>query len=81
MTWIIIGAAIGFFVGGAIGTIVAPQRARKILDALPEQLSAIRNAAEQAAGEAEETVRRRSQRSQRSRGRRRRRSRGRRSRT
>ncbi len=78
MTWIIIGAAIGFFVGGAIGTIVAPQRARKILDALPEQLSAIRNAAEQAAGEAEETVRRRSQRS---RGRRRRRSRGRRSRT
>ncbi len=78
MTWIIIGAAIGFFVGGAIGTIVAPQRARKILDALPEQLSAIRNAAEQAAGEAEETVRHRSQRS---RGRRRRRSRGRRSRT
>ena len=78
MTWIIIGAAIGFFVGGAIGTIVAPQRAREILDALPEQLSAIRNAAEQAAGEAEETVRRRSQRS---RGRRRRRSRGRRSRT
>ena len=78
MTWIIIGAAIGFFVGGAIGTIVAPQRAQKILDALPEQLSAIRNAAEQAAGEAEETVRRRSQRS---RGRRRRRSRGRRSRT
>ena len=78
MTWIIIGAAIGFFVGGAIGTIVAPQRAQKILDALPEQLSAIRNAAEQAAGEAEETVRRRSQRS---RGRRRRRSRGRRSRS
>ena len=78
MTWIIIGAAIGFFVGGAIGTIVAPQRAQKILDALPEQLSAIRNAAVQAAGEAEETVRRRSQRS---RGRRRRRSRGRRSRT
>ena len=64
--------------GGAIGTIVAPQRAQKILDALPEQLSAIRNAAEQAAGEAEVTVRRRSQRS---RGRRRRRSRGRRSRT
>ena len=78
MTWIIIGAAIGFFVGGAIGTIVAPQRAQKILDSLPEQLSTIRNAAEQAAGEAEETVRRRSQRS---RGRRRRRSRGRRSRT
>ena len=78
MTWIIIGAAIGFFVGGAIGTIVAPQRAQRILDALPEQLSAIRNAAEQAASEAEETVRRRSQRS---RGRRRRRSRGRRSRT
>ena len=78
MTWIIIGAAIGFFVGGAIGTIVAPQRAQKVLDALPEQLSAIRNAAEQAAVEAEETVRRRSQRS---RGRRRRRSRGRRSRS
>ena len=31
MTWIIIGAAIGFFVGGAIGTIVAPQRAQKNL--------------------------------------------------
>lgn len=78
MTWIIIGAAIGFFVGGAIGTIVAPQRAQKILDTLPERLSAIRSAAEQAASEAEATVRRRSQRS---RGRRRRRSRGRRRQT
>lgn len=77
MTWIIVGAAIGFFVGGAIGTILAPQRAQKVLDGLPEQLSAIRSAAEQAAREAESTVRRRSQRS---RGRRRRRGRGRRGR-
>lgn len=77
MTWIIIGAATGFFVGGAIGTIAAPQQAQKIMDTLPEQLSAIRSAAEQAAREAEATVRRRSQRS---RGRRRRRSRGRRGR-
>jgi gas vesicle protein len=77
MTWIIIGAAIGFFVGGAIGTIAAPQRAQKIMDTLPEQLGAIRTAAEQAASEAEAAVRRRSQRS---RGRRRRRSRRRRGR-
>lgn len=77
MTWIIIGAAIGFFVGGAIGTIAAPQRAQKIMDTLPERLSAIRSAAEQAASEAEAAVRRRSQRS---RGRRRRRSRRRRGR-
>ncbi len=73
MTWIIVGAAIGFFVGGAIGTILAPQRAQNVLDGLPERLSAIRSAAEQAAREAETTVRRRSQRS---RGRRRRRGRG-----
>lgn len=77
MTWIIMGAAAGFFVGGAIGTIVAPQRAQKIMDTLPERLSAIRSAAEQAASEAEAAVRRRSQRS---RGRRRRRSRRRRGR-
>ncbi len=78
MAWILIGAAAGFFVGGAIGTIAAPQQAQKIMDTLPERLSAIRSAAEQAANEAEATVRRR--RSQRSRGRRRRRSRGRRGR-
>ena len=72
MAWIIIGAAAGFFVGGAIGTIAAPQQAQKIMDTLPERLSAIRNAAEEAAREAEAAVRRRSQRS---RGRRRRRSR------
>lgn len=77
MTWVIIGAAMGFFVGGAIGTVLAPQRAQRVLDALPERLSAIRNSAQQAAIEAEATVRRRSQRS---RGRRRRRGRGRRSR-
>ncbi|MCY3895020.1 MAG: hypothetical protein OXG17_00965 [Chloroflexi bacterium] len=77
MAWVIIGAVIGFFVGGAIGTIAAPQRAQKIMDTLPERLSAVRNSAEQAAREAETTVRRRSQRS---RGRRRRRSRGRRGR-
>lgn len=77
MTWIIIGAAAGFFVGGAIGTIAAPQRAQKIMDTLPERLSAIRSSAERAASEAEATVHRRSQRS---RGRRRRRSRGRRGR-
>ena len=78
MSWIIIGAAIGFFVGGAIGTILAPQRAQRVLDQLPERLNAIRSSAEQAASEAEATVRRRSQRS---RGRRRRRSRGRRGRS
>jgi len=78
MAWILIGAAAGFFVGGAIGTIAAPQQAQKIMDTLPERLSAIRSAAEQAANEAEATVRRR--RSQRSRGRRRRRSRRRRGR-
>lgn len=77
MTWIIIGAATGFFVGGAIGTVLAPQRAQNVLDALPERLNAIRSSAQQAAIEAEATVRRRSQRS---RGRRRRRGRGRRSR-
>lgn len=77
MAWVIIGAAIGFFVGGAIGTIVAPQRAQRVMETLPERLSAIRSSAERAASEAEATVRRRSQRS---RGRRRRRGRGRRSR-
>ena len=77
MAWIIIGAAAGFFVGGAIGTIAAPQQAQKVMDTLPERLSAIRSAAEEAAREAEATVRRRSQRS---RGRRRRRSRRRRGR-
>ena len=66
------------FCGGAIGTIAAPQQAQKVMDTLPERLSAIRNAAEEAAREAEATVRRRSQRS---RGRRRRRSRRRRSRS
>ncbi len=77
MTWIIIGAAIGFFVGGAIGTVVAPQRAQKIMESLPERFGAIRSATERAAGEAEANVRRRTQRS---RGRRRRRGRGRRNR-
>ena len=77
MAWIIIGAAVGFFIGGAIGTIAAPQRAKKILETLPERLNAIRTSAEQAAIEAEATVRRRSPRS---RGRRRRRGRGRRNR-
>ena len=77
MAWVIIGAVIGFFVGGAIGTIVAPQRAQKVMETLPERLSAIRSSAERAASEAEATVLRRSQRS---RGRRRRRGRGRRSR-
>ena len=77
MTWVIIGAAIGFFVGGAIGTVLAPQRTQRVLDRLPERFSAIRSSAQRAANEAEASVRRRSQRS---RGRRRRRSRGRRGR-
>ncbi len=77
MTWIIIGAAIGFFVGGVIGTVLAPQRTQKVLDGLPERFSAIRSSAQRAANEAEARVRRRSQRS---RGRRRRRNRGRRGR-
>ncbi len=77
MAWIIVGAALGFFVGGAIGTIAAPQRAQKVLEMLPERLSAIRSAAQEAASQAEAAVQRRSPRS---RGGRRRRSRGRRSR-
>lgn len=77
MIWIIIGAAIGFFVGGAIGTVLAPQRAQRVLDGLPERFSAIRSSAQQAASEAEASVRRRAPRPRRRRRRRSRRRRGR----
>ncbi len=54
MIWLIIGAAVGFFVGGALGTLVAPKPADQLLEALPERLRTARSVALEAAERAEE---------------------------
>ena len=56
MLWILLGCAVGFFVGGAVGTALAPQRGADLLTNLPERLREARAAALRAAEQAEQAT-------------------------
>ena len=80
MGWIILGAAIGFIAGGAIGTTVAPQRGSEFIEQVGIRLRQARESAQRAADAASESTQERFEKSRRRRGRSRNRNRRRRKR-
>lgn len=78
MGWILLGAALGFITGGAIGTVVAPQRGGELVAQVSTRLRQARDAAQRAADAAGEETKQRFEQSRRGRGRSRNRNRNRR---
>lgn len=75
MAWIMLGVAFGFIVGGAIGTVLAPQRGSELIAQVGARLRKAREAAQRASEAAEGATKERHDRSRRRRGRSRRRRR------
>ena len=64
-----LGIALGFFVGGAIGTVIAPQRGSELVAQVGTRLRTAREAAQRAVEAAEDTTKERHEQSRRRRGR------------
>ena len=75
MAWIMLGVALGFIAGGAIGTVLAPQRGSELVAQVGARLRKAREAAQRAAEGAEGATKERHEQSRRRRGRPRRRRR------
>ena len=75
MAWIMLGVALGFIVGGAIGTVLAPQRGNELITQVGARLRKAREAAQRASQAAEGKTKERHSQSRRRRGRSRRRRR------
>lgn len=69
MGWILLGGALGFIAGGAIGTVVAPQRGGELVAQVSTRLRQARDAAQRAAEAAGDETKQRFEHSRRRRGR------------